>query len=76
MAIGEANVGSSHTGASGLESPTTSTIGIASKLLFGLDWVLLVVPWLKDGDISLVSILAIVNVTLLSIDVDKGLDKG
>lgn len=54
----------SHTGASALESPTTSTIGIASKLLLGLDWVLLVVPWLKDGDISsLVSMLVTINVT-------------
>jgi hypothetical protein len=53
---------SSHTGASGLESSTASTIGIASKLLLGLDWVLLVVPWLKDGDISLVSMVAAMNV--------------
>lgn len=66
----------SHTGASALESPTTSTIGIASKLLLGLDWALLVVPWLKDGDISsLVSMLATINVTLLFIDVDRDTEK-
>lgn len=64
------------TGASALESPTTSTIGIASKLLLGLDWVLLVVPWLKDGDISsLVSMLATINVNSLLIDVDRDTEK-
>lgn len=64
------------TGASALESPTTSTIGIASKLLLGLDWVLLVVPWLKDGDISsLVSMLATINVNSLLIDEDRDTEK-